>query len=266
MTDKTSFRDLLNSRKSNHVFSKEGVDEVMWKKITDLINHWDSKSEFTNMTVRLHFHDNKLGASDFSGELGWVIGSYFSPNDKSREYLYQMEVAYRLFKLSIDLQRIGVASCFATYSMDEVKATELSKPFHSMEFSAPIALVIGIASTKGSIISKFKGWLTSDSYRVPLDQLLIEPEQSSKFVVGKVRDALTLATRAPSIGNMQTWRVLAKDGKIDFYAVSEVPEKFFNLGCFIAAYDIAAKGLKLKGSWKNSSHIDIEGDYGISFI
>lgn len=266
MSEKVSYNELLRTRKSVHVFSKDGVDEIMWKKINDLIAYWDSTSEFNNITTRIHLHDKGLGGRDFSGELGWVIGSYFLPKDKSREYMYQIDVAYKLFKLSIDLQKIGIASSFATYSLDLDKAKLLSKPFHTMEYEAPIGLVIGVPSKSGSIIAKIKQWMNSDSYRLPLNNLYENANITQKHATNTIRDALINASHAPSIGNMQTWRVIIEGGKIDFYAVSNIPERFFNVGCFAAAFDISAKTFKIKGSWTLAKHSDIDGDYCISFL
>ena len=267
MKNNNSFSQILKTRESVHCFKGEPVDEECWSKINFLIQQVDSLPSLSEgIVTRLHLSGKPLGNSDFHGELGWVIGSMFTPKDKTKQHLYQVEVAFKLMRLSLEFEKIGISSCITSYSFDQEKILQEAQNYHTMEFEAPLALVFGYKSEKGTLRSKFTQWMTHDSYRLPIDNIVINYKKSTKGFAEK-DELISLAARAPSIGNTQTWRIYLETGVFHFYAVSSIPEKFYNLGCFLGAFEPVAKQLKFKGEWViMAEHPKIEGDYCISYV
>lgn len=256
--------EILNTRKSVHTFTGETATEELWQKIKKTIEVADSAPGILNYVTRLTLADKGLGGSAFSGELGWIVGSMFIPKDEKKKNLYQIDLAFRLFKLSVELRKIGISTCITSYSFDKEKALEKCKDLHTMEFDAPLAMCFGFESGRGSLLSKFSGWFSHDSKRLPVDQI-IENYKTSQ-ISEKQKELLSIASKAPSIGNSQTWRVTVENGKVSFYVVSDLQEKYFNVGCFMAAYEIAAKEMKFKGSWNISDHTEIDAEYCLTYV
>ena len=266
MKTNNSFSQILKARESVHCFSGEKIDDELSAKVNSIIKQIDSlPSLFENVVTRLHLADKSLRSRQFSGEIGWVIGSMFVPKEKEKIPLYQVDLGYKMFRLSLEFEKIGISSCITAHALDPEKVIQDTKKYHTMEFDAPLALCFGIKSNRGSIFARIQQWLGHDSYRLPIDQIIVNYKSTNKISAEK-EELISLSSRAPSIGNTQTWRIYLETGMFHFYAVSALNERFFNLGCFLGAFEPLSKQLKFKGEWTITEHPNIEGEYCISYI
>ena len=266
MKTQNSYSQILKTRKSVHCFSGEKIDEELLSKINSIIKQIDSlPSLFEGVVTRLHLGDKTLKSNQFSGEIGWVIGSMFIPKDKTKIKFYQIDLGYKMFRLSLEFEKIGISSCITAHALDQTKVIPETQKYHTMEFEAPLALAFGFQSNKGSIIAHIYQWLTHDSYRLPIHEIIVNYKKANKISAEK-EELISLSCRASSIGNTQTWRIYLETGIFHFYAVSALNERFFNVGCLLGAFDPLSKQLKFKGEWMITEHPQIEGEYCISYI
>ena len=260
-------QQILKNIENVYCYNGQSFDSETYDKVQQLIKKCDSReSIFPGVVTRVHLSRKTIPNKNISGSLGCVIGSMFIPKDKTQVKYYQLDLAFRIYQLCIEFQKIGLSCNIITNISDPDKFTEESKQYHQMEFSSPLGVVFGYKSSTGSLRSRISEWLFNDSYRIPLNELIVNYSHVSKTLSEKVKDVLTASSYAFSISNTQTWRVYIESGKVHFYSVSDLEDKYYNLGFFLSAFDFSAKDIKYKGTWNNTDHPNIEGDYCISYL
>ena len=241
------------SRHSVHYFQQATLNEEQYNKLLQILAKYDCFTGPSGQKTRITLTNNHIGkAYLISNELGWIIASAYIPENKQvkniREQI-ECDLGYKLYMISIELSMIGIATCFATYSLNQDKLSPLMKKLHPMGYIAPIALAFGIEPNSKPFCERLISIFLSSSSRMPISDFFTTYD--SKAFPQKYQSALNAVQRAPSVGNTQTWKIyytreLEKStDSFSFYAVSEIESRFLNVGCAMAAFEMSQKG----GSW-----------------
>lgn len=249
--------------KDNHFFAKKETDEETWNQIREIVSKWDAIPGPYGFSPRLHIHDSGLGGKLYKNELGWILTSYFTSNDKTKLRHTIIDLGYKIFNCVIDLARIGIATSITYDAVAEDKAQKLSQPFHEMQYKSKYAIAFGHSSDQKGILWKFVEWFYNDDYRLPIKDVLSDPLNKAE----KVANVFTDTFLAPSSGNSQTRRLVLDASHVHFYTVSILFERWVDIGIAIAAFEMSTQENKmLAGKWEVlSSYPQNEGTYCISW-
>ena len=253
--------DAFKAFKNCYKFQK--ADEFDTDTIQEVVEFWDSHPTPNGHNPRLLTGDRTLLPYIMNQASTIVLGSSYQPNDPVLACQYSVDLGYKIFNLAIDCECHGIRVSI-TNNFDSVNATKLCKCQHSMEYTCDVAVVLGREDPKGGILQKLYSWLHSDDYRIPL----------TRFVIGlgnikneKITTALDEMRHAFSFGNAQTWRIVATEARIHFLAVSELPERFLNVGFAVAAFEIACEHIGLRGKWKfDQAFAENSDGYCVTFM
>ena len=243
--------------KTAHYFKSEHLPDETMRKIEDIVDIVDSSPGVMKTNARVTKTERSLAINHFNNESGWIIGSFFVPKIEGEQKKFLVDVGYKLNKISIELQRMGVSTGFATYSLDTGKAKEEVASKHFMEYDAPLGLAFGIEN-KRSLLNRLIDFVYNDSYRLPLESI-VEGDLT------QLRDVLEDVRQSPSAGNSQTWRMVVSTPYIHFFNVSNTKERWFNIGIALAAFEDSIKTHKLNGTWETASIKKEELEYVTSF-
>lgn len=256
----------IENRHSVRFFKPESIDEERWQEIYDMIDVWDTKVGPLSTAPRLNLCDKGLAGFPFKNELGWIVGSCFVPKDKEQKNLTQVDLGYKMFMLCIDLEKNGYRTCFNSQSLDSEKKLTSAKKLHTMEFNAPVALAFGIENKNAPFYVKWLDKLVFDKYRLPVTSI-VEKINTKSSLTQEYEKALEVATKSPSFGNTQTWRIIAEGAQLHFYAVSGLEERFLSIGCLIAAFELVSKEQKINGGWERiQDPPTFDGDYVLTWV
>jgi len=262
---------ILANRKSVHYFCRtkpsDRNDNFMSGAMRDIIK-WDCLPGPFGNSPRLHYHEPGLGNYRFRNEIGWVVGSHFVSKNAETNNQIVMDLSYKMLRLSLDLKNQGFSSCFASYSLDQEQAMKLSQPFHTMEYDTPIGLAFGTENTSSTFPHDFVNNQLSDKYRLPVSSFAEDLGNSEvSYLKPELIEILSVASKAPSMSNTQTWKTLVGDKIIHFYATSELSERYLNMGCFLGAFAVMVESKNYKGMFQVLKDAPkTEGEYCVSWV
>lgn len=250
MENQMDLREFQINRHSVHMFANESLNEEQHNKLLEIIAYYDCKNGPSGQKTRLTLVNEQLCKGiipPFKNQLGYIVASAYIPENKKNticQTKIECDLGYKLYMVSIKLASIGIGSCFATHSLDSHLVESKMKAIHPMGFIAPVALAFGIPEKTSSVYENLRSFASSSTYRNEISEF-------AGSVPPKFASALESVQHAPSSGNSQSWQLsyrnnLVKGSEtISFYAVTEMNDRFINVGCAMAAFELAKSG----GKW-----------------
>ncbi|OHS97924.1 hypothetical protein TRFO_35761 [Tritrichomonas foetus] len=216
----------------------------MKEKIESIVQYWDGQPGPLGTSPRLTLvWEKSLGqpSISFANEMGWILASHYVSKDEILLRNSQIDLGYKIYMLEINFAQENIASCISSSFNKEVSYKSVEDK-HRMDFDVPLALCFGYEDKNSNIIRKGISWLYSDSYRLPIEKIVngINPKYSQIYEAFR---------NAPSSGNSQTWRIVQVKDVAHFYVTSQLHERYFNIGCALAAFREAVRIENINGSW-----------------
>lgn len=203
------------------------------------------------------------------GTYGFITGnpSFIFAGIESNQESY-IDYGYVIEHMVLKLTDQGFETCWlgGTFSRKVLfKLYKLTK-----EVTIPAVVSVGKKSNKKSFVQNLMG--SNFHNRRPFETLFFENQINNPLKVekaGAFREPLEALRLAPSVMNLQPWRVLIEENKAHFYCetTSMNQMKYVDIGIGLSHFDYITEKNKTEGNWEVlniPSHKNLA--YMISFI
>lgn len=265
--------EIIKMRKSVRTFEENSIDEDTFIKLKEAIAQ-------TNEQMSCKGRIELIGSNSQEGEKKQQLGTYgFISGAKTfligiidKEENNALEFGYWFEKIILHATDLNLGTCWlgGTFKRDDfIQSTELKEN----EIIAVISPV-GIKKEKKRVVESAMRAVINADKRKPWAQLFFENSCMRPLLEYRAKayaDILEMVRLGPSASNKQPWRIMLKDNAYHFFLcrTKGYPTSFYDMqkndiGIAMCHFELCAKELRLKGSWKQRN--DIEASEVLEYI
>jgi hypothetical protein len=214
-------------------------------KLTSLTAEWDARPSPFGTTPRLTLADAAVLSYPLRSAVSAVVGSHFASRSPRRVAEAAADLGYKLYNLAAAATGAGL-SCCVTQSFNGDAAARACAPVHSLEFECPAALAVGCAPQRPTVLQKLFQWWNHETYRLPIESIRAAGEP----LPPELLPAVEAVRSCFSLGNAQNWQLEWRKPSVHFFVTSELYVRFVNGGMALAAFELAAAKVGLRGAFE----------------
>lgn len=238
------FQKEMEQRKSIRKYTADTIPGKELQELKKMLK--EQKPMFMDATFRLELFENhkkneaKLGYLFGMGRIKapYCIAGIFKGEDKN-----MVEVGIALEKVVLYLTRLGLGTCYlGTFDREAVaRMVHLSEGEH-------VGIVVALGyPAEGFMNSGFRRLAGSTKRRAPeeISSYLDYKRGAGEYLKEhpRIREAVRLATLAPSANNLQPVRVVFKDGRAEVYIING---SYVDAGIFLTHFYFGLQGAAAK--------------------
>jgi nitroreductase len=272
-----SIIEIIKKRKSVRTYLDCAIDEALISKLEDAVTEVNEQMKCKGRIALLKGFGNDAGVPQKLGTYGFITGAKtFLIGIIDKEENNALEFGYWFEKIILHATDLNLGTCWlgGTFKRDDfIKAAELKDG----EVIAVVSPVGKPKEKKRVLESAMRAAVGADKRKL-WPQLFFEStcmKPLLTYQAGAYEQALEMVRLSPSASNKQPWRVLLKDNAYHFFLCKTkgYPQSIYDMqkndiGIAMCHFELTAKELGLRGSWKEIKDIEASEvlEYMISWL
>ena len=254
--------DFLKSRKSTRDFKKQNLKEADLKEIKKLLETMNNEMKENSMELGFYEYGKHISDSlrGIGGYAGVMIESphYISLDIKNHSAKALVESGYYMEKLISGINKLGLGSCWV--SLNNIEDERKRAIFGENSGNTEYLLAIGHAKPKNPFAQESFSERRGVEEIVFLDKMnnIVSMDTLEERGLG---DLLFYIRFAPSTKNLQPWRFVVHNEKVDLF-IEEFNGEYYYADAGIAMYyfEELAKRQGLNNKWDTDiKEVTIDG-------
>lgn len=267
--------EAIKNRKSVRQYEAQGIDETLFQKVRDCVN--TAKVLYNDIGLRIEVVQDGTKIhqvmNGFLGSYGKVKSPHYLVVISETKEGYHENVGYTMEEIVLGMTALGLGTCWIGGFFDR----ELIKRVISMAAGEKAVVIIAFGYEKrgmwGEAVRNFAGF----AKRKMIEEIAFHQELGkniNEFLEQNPlwQEILACVRLAPSAVNLQPWRMIFKEDRIDLYAKSNISVKSsedtkmhrIDLGIAMKHLEIACQAYDIPGVFKRQEHDLIQGHEYIS--
>lgn len=264
--------NFLKTRKSVRDFKNKEINQDDIGKVRDVLkslvdNEFKNQVQFKLYENGDYIYDNLKGISGYAGVM---IKSphYISMDFRNNEPATKIYGAYYSEKLITELNELGIETCWV--SINDIDHAHLKNVFGDFVTNVEYILAIGHSKARNPFIQE------PFSERLALEDLVYDRVLDKHLDIDELErrglgDIFFYIRFAPSSKNLQPWRFVLDDNKVELYVEFEEGNEppFIDAGIIMYYFEMLALYLGIKNKWilgdgvreHNGKHYRYIGEY-----
>lgn len=273
----TAIEDLITKRYSTRKYNDLVIDEAVRQKLSAFAKERDGSDYRFEVVDYSMVTDKKITTYGLiKNAKSFIVG--IGNKSLSTDTLKAIDFGYDFEEIILKATDLGLKTCWMGMSYSEDKLKEILGV--TQEERIVMASPIGYSSDRFSMKEKLTRKMIKADQRLPFEEIFYEGDFGKPLVSIKedgYQKALEMVRLAPSAGNAQPWRIIKKDGRLDFYGVGKklydtmkdkrIDFTHNDMGIAKLHFQLIADQYGIEGEWQRLNQCELEeAIYMFSFV